>query len=135
MERSFSGRSWDVVDVVIPARIAVTSSSLTSRQEHLACFFVQPTQAVRFLRQSMWRRRQRSQGGITRSPRWSSSIRAIISSLKGPPSSFYLWNDIGGGRRDDGVFGMATVVAVAVAVAAVVVVGVAVAVAVVVAGL
>ena len=126
MERSFSGRSWDVV-VVIPARIDLTSSSLTSRQEHLACFFVQPTQAVRFLRQSMWRRRQRSQGGITRSPRWSSSIRAIISSLKGPPSSFSWWIDFGGGRRDDGVFGMAT--AVVVEVAAVVVVGVGVAVA------
>ena len=53
LERSVSMRSWETEAVMVDARIAATSSSLTSRQEHLACFLVQPTQAVKFLRQSM----------------------------------------------------------------------------------
>lgn len=66
--------------------------------------------AVKFFKQSMWRRRQRSQGGTTCSPRCSSSIRATICILYGPLSSFSCWADRGGGRRDDGVLGIGTVV-------------------------
>lgn len=75
-------------DMCLSVRVSWSSSSLTSFQEHLACFFVHPMHAVRFFKQSIWRRRQRSHGGRIRSPRCSSSIRATISILCGPPSSF-----------------------------------------------
>ena len=72
----------------LSVRVSYSSSSLTSFQEHLACFFVHPMHAVKFFKQSIWRRRHRSHGGRIRSPRCSSSIRATISILCGPPSSF-----------------------------------------------
>src|SRR5689334_22793490 len=88
-----------------------SSSSLTSFHEHFACFLVHPTHAVRFLRQSMCRRRQRSHGGKMRSPRCNSSMRATISILRGPPSSRCSWwlACLGCGSKDDGVLGIATV--------------------------
>lgn len=97
-------------DRCLSVRVSWSSSSLTSFQEHLACFFVHPIHAVKFFKQSIWRRRQRSHGGRIRSPRCSSSIRATISILCGPPSSFSGWLDLGGGSNEDGVLGIATVV-------------------------
>lgn len=64
------------------------SGSRTSFHEHFACFLVQPMHAVRFFRQSMCSLRQRSHGGIMRSPLARLSILCTISTLKGPPSSF-----------------------------------------------
>ena len=86
-----------------------SSSGRTSFQEHLACFLVHPIQAVRFFRQSMCRRRHRSQGGRTRSPRCIDSILLTISDLKGPPSSRSRKGLLTCGISDAGVPGMATV--------------------------
>lgn len=94
----------------LSVRVPWSSSSLTSFQEHLACFFVHPMHAVKFFKQSIWRRRHRSHGGMIRSPRCSSSIRATISILCGPPSSFSGWLDFRGGNNEDGVLGIATAV-------------------------
>ena len=103
----FSGEESTWVD--LPSR---SSSSRTSFQEHLACFFVQPMQAVRFLRQSMCNLRHRSQGGRILSPRCNDSILFTISALYGPPSSRSICEGFEWGSNDAGVFGIATAAAV-----------------------
>lgn len=88
-----------------------SSPSRTSFQEHFACFFVHPMQAVRFFKQSMCSLRQRSHGGRMRSPLASVSILCTISVLNGPPSSFskgWLLRWLAAGRRLDGVLGIGT---------------------------
>lgn len=96
---SFSRVAVVVVVVVVVVAVAswlaarslrwsfCSSSALTSRQEHLACFFVQPMHAVRFLRQCMFSLLHLSQGGRIRSPLARSSMRATMAALKGAVSS------------------------------------------------
>jgi hypothetical protein len=88
-----------------------SSPSRTSFHEHFACFFVQPIHAVRFFRQSMCSRRQRSHGGKMRSPLASVSILCTISVLNGPPSSFstgWLLRWLAAGSKLEGVLGIGT---------------------------
>lgn len=86
-----------------------SSSALTSRQEHLACFFVQPMHAVRFLRQCMFSLLHLSQGGRIRSPLARSSMRATMAALKGAVSS-RSWEGVGFGcgSKEEGVLGIGT---------------------------
>lgn len=70
---------------------AAASSSVTFLQLHLACFLVQPRQAVKCLTHCRRRRRHRSQGGKIISPLLSVSVfcstRGRCTSVAGSPGS------------------------------------------------
>lgn len=105
------------VVVVVASRLAArslgwsfcSSSALTSRQEHFACFFVQPMHAVRFLRQCMFSLLHLSQGGRIRSPLARSSMRATMAALNGAVSSRSCEGvGFGCGSSEEGVLGIGT---------------------------